>query len=95
MKIQYEYSLKLLDINQDKVVISDNNFSIQWEKISCERSKNNIENRCLHQHVFNANSALEIVEYIGLNILYFKVENDCDSFILAQKIRKHQHIPSF
>jgi len=50
-----------------------------------ERSKNNIENRCLHQHVFNTNSAIEIVEYIKLNPLSVEVKNNFDIFILAKK----------
>jgi SAM-dependent methyltransferase len=32
------------------------------------RSENNFENRCLHQHVFNLKSVVQLVDYLGLEI---------------------------
>jgi hypothetical protein len=32
------------------------------------RSRRNFENRCLHQHVFNTQRAIELVDYAGLAI---------------------------
>ena len=32
------------------------------------RSMKNLENRCLHHHVFDANLAASLLEYIGLNV---------------------------
>jgi SAM-dependent methyltransferase len=49
-----------------------------------ERSMNNFENRCLHQHVFDLNVLNEIYEYFKLSVVE-SVRLDHDHVIIGQK----------
>ncbi len=48
------------------------------------RCEANIENRCMHHHVFNDNLLNEILEYCGFKVLY-QIETPKDFFILGMK----------
>ncbi len=49
------------------------------------RSRRNAENRCLHQHVFDTRSTVEMIEYAGLEILFVQALAPHDIVILARK----------
>ncbi len=49
------------------------------------RSRRNAENRCLHQHVFDTRSAVEMIEYAGLEVLFVQALAPHDIVILARK----------
>lgn len=51
-----------------------------------ERSKRNKENRCLHQHVFDTQLAVEMVNYIGLKILAVELFTPYHIVIIARKM---------
>jgi SAM-dependent methyltransferase len=51
-----------------------------------QRSLKNIENRCLHQHVFDTHLAVEVVDHIGLRILDVQTALPYHIIILAQKL---------
>jgi len=55
-----------------------------------ERSKRNIENRCLHHHVFDTRLAVEVVDYTGLQILAVEVFRPYHIIIIAQKTGRDQ-----
>lgn len=57
-----------------------------------DRSKRNVENRCLHQHVFDTRAAVEMVNYMGLQILTVEVLQPFHIIILAQKVNQNQTI---
>jgi len=57
-----------------------------------ERSKRNIENRCLHQHVFDTRLAVEAVNYMGLQIRAVELFNPYHIIIIAQKRGQDQAI---
>jgi len=69
--------LKLHDLTKDPGAGSFDSFK--------KRSLKNLENRCLHQHVFNTESAIEVVDYTGMKILAVEVKNNFDIFIMSQK----------
>jgi SAM-dependent methyltransferase len=50
-----------------------------------ERSIRNLENRCLHQHVFDTRLAVEVVNHIGLQILAVEVLEPCHIVVIAKK----------
>lgn len=49
------------------------------------RSMKNIENRCLHHHVFDTPLAVELVDHMGLQILAVEGHHPFHIFIIAQK----------
>jgi SAM-dependent methyltransferase len=49
------------------------------------RSLNNLQNRCLHQHVFDTRSAVEMVCHAGLEIDFVRTVRPHDIVILAHK----------
>jgi SAM-dependent methyltransferase len=49
------------------------------------RSLRNLENRCLHQHVFDTASAVAMVEHAGLGIFFVQALAPHDIVILARK----------
>jgi SAM-dependent methyltransferase len=49
------------------------------------RSRRNLENRCLHHHVFDTRSALAMVDHAGLCVLSVKATRPYDIAILARK----------
>ncbi|MDD5275333.1 MAG: methyltransferase domain-containing protein [Methylovulum sp.] len=57
-----------------------------------ERSKRNIENRCLHQHVFDTRLAVEVVNYMGLQILAAELFHPYHIVIIAKKIGQDQAV---
>jgi len=50
-----------------------------------ERSKRNLENRCLHHHVFDTRLAIETVNYMGLQILAVELFKPFHIIIIAKK----------
>jgi hypothetical protein len=50
-----------------------------------ERSKRNLENRCLHHHVFDTQLADETVRYVGLRILSVERRSPYNIVVVAQK----------
>ena len=50
-----------------------------------QRSMNNFENRCLHHHVFNTFLAVEVVDFIGLQILAVEVFLPYHILVVARK----------
>ena len=50
-----------------------------------ERSKLNIENSCLHHHVFDTSTAIEVVNYMELQIFSVEVFNPYHIVIIAKK----------
>ena len=51
-----------------------------------ERSENNFENRCLHQHVFDTNLAVNLLHHQHLQIHSVEVILPCHIIMIAQKI---------
>ena len=51
-----------------------------------ERSKNNIENRCLHQHVFDEQLAIQIMTYINLQVLALEKMKPHHIMVVAKKL---------
>ena len=49
------------------------------------RSMKNIENRCLHHHVFDTRLAVELVDHMGFQIIAVEGHHPFHIFILAQK----------
>ena len=50
-----------------------------------QRSQRNLENRCLHHHVFDTRLAVEVVHYMGLKILDVAAFHPFNILIIAQK----------
>jgi hypothetical protein len=50
-----------------------------------ERSHKNIENRCLHQHVFDTRLAVKMVNHMGLQILAVDVFHPHDILLVLLK----------
>lgn len=46
-----------------------------WEKF-IERAKKNVENRCLHHHVFDENTLRKAFDFAGLEVIDFSEEQD-------------------
>jgi SAM-dependent methyltransferase len=55
---------------------------IEFEK----RSRKNFENRCLHHHVFDTQLAIDMINYIGLQIHHVECKLPHHIFIVAEKI---------
>jgi SAM-dependent methyltransferase len=51
------------------------------------RSRKNLENRCLHHHVFDTRLAVEVVHCVGLQILAVEVVRPYHIFVIARKQR--------
>lgn len=50
-----------------------------------ERSTRNLENRCLHHHVFDTQLAVETVHHAGLRILWVELFDSFHIIVVAQK----------
>lgn len=50
-----------------------------------ERSRRNVENRCLHQHVFDTRLAIEIADHMGLQLLSVDVFRPHDILLVTRK----------
>jgi SAM-dependent methyltransferase len=70
--------LKLHDFASDPLVGSLDEFTKRCEK--------NIENRCLHHHVFDTKLAIEIIDFTGLQIKSVSTARPYHIFIFAQKL---------
>lgn len=57
-----------------------------------ERSNRNVENRCLHQHVFDTRSAVEVVNYMNLKILAVELFHPYHIMIIAKKVSQNQAV---
>ena len=52
------------------------------------RSMRNLENRCLHHHVFNVQLAVDIVKHVGMKILSVEEVNPNHMLLLARPPNK-------
>ncbi|MFA6432139.1 MAG: methyltransferase domain-containing protein [Candidatus Margulisiibacteriota bacterium] len=50
-----------------------------------ERCRNNYKNRCLHQHVFNEQNLIELLNYVGLKIVKIDYLLPRDIVVIAKK----------
>ena len=75
--------LKFHDLSRDSGVGSFNQFKI--------RSLNNIENRCLHHHVFNTQLAIKLIDYLKLQILKIETVYPNHIIIVAQKSTEYNN----
>jgi SAM-dependent methyltransferase len=50
------------------------------------RSERNIENRCLHHHVFDTRLAVEIVDWLKLKIVTVEAALPCHIVVIARKV---------
>jgi SAM-dependent methyltransferase len=55
-----------------------------------DRSKRNLENRCLHHHVFDTGLAVAMVNYMGLEILAVEVFRPFHIAVIAKKVGQGQ-----
>ena len=55
-----------------------------------ERSKRNFENRCLHHHVFDARLAVEVINYMRLQILAVEFFRPYHIVVIAKKLGRDQ-----
>lgn len=69
--------LRLHDLSRDPEAGTSAQFA--------ERSSKNMENRCLHQHVFDTKLALEVVNRMGLQVLAVDVFRPHDILLLLRK----------
>jgi SAM-dependent methyltransferase len=53
------------------------------------RSEANIENRCIHHHVFNTQLAVDAVDHAGYQVLNVQLLRPCHIVVLAQKVEPH------
>jgi SAM-dependent methyltransferase len=79
-----EEILRLHDLSKDPGVGDFQHFQ--------ERSKRNIENRCLHHHVFDTHLAVEVVNHMGLQILAVELFHPHHIVIIAKKMRHDQAV---
>lgn len=54
------------------------------------RSEKNLENRCLHQHVFDMRLAIHVVHYMGLQIHAVTAALPYHIFVVAEKLKAGQ-----
>lgn len=69
--------LKLHDITRDA--------GVQSQEDLIERTSKNIDNRCIHHHVFNSALAAKIVDHVGFKILELTPFSPCHIIVLSQK----------
>ena len=74
-----EEILKFHDLSRDPGARSQQEFY--------QRSLRNVENRCLHHHVFDEHNSREIVEASGLSVALAKLAKPIHIVILAHKRR--------
>ena len=79
-----EEILKLHDLGKDP---DTGNFELLKK-----RSLDNFNNRCLHQHVFDTNLALMILDYLGLKILSVDVVLPYAIITLSQKVGDKENV---
>jgi SAM-dependent methyltransferase len=74
--------LNLHDLKRDPGAGSHSEFSL--------RSKNNVENRCLHHHVFDTNSSVRLINHLGLHIRAVEVLSPMSILIVAEKFTEEK-----
>lgn len=57
-----------------------------------QRSKKNMDNRCLHHHVFDTRLTVELIHHMGLQILAVEVFRPCNILVVAQKPMRGQEV---
>lgn len=57
-----------------------------------QRSKENLENRCFHHHVFDTRLAVEVVHHLGLQILAVEVFLPFNILVVAQKPMRGEEV---
>jgi predicted SAM-dependent methyltransferase len=57
-----------------------------------QRALNNIQNRCLHQHVFDTSLVLQMLNYLGLQILAVDTVLPCHIVTLSRKVNNNVSI---
>jgi hypothetical protein len=72
-----EEILKLHDLSKDPLAGDFEAFK--------QRSERNLENRCLHHHVFDTRLAVEVIHHMGLQILAVEVGHLLHILVIAQK----------
>jgi len=55
-----------------------------------DRSKGNVENRCLHHHVFDTRLAVAMVDHMGLEILAVEIFRPFHIAVIARKLGRGQ-----
>lgn len=76
--------LRLHDLSLDPLAGDLNAFK--------RRSEKNLENRCLHQHVFDMRLAIDVVHHMGLQIHAVAGALPYHVFVVAQKVAAGQRI---
>jgi len=71
--------LELHDLSMDKEAGTHTEFTT--------RSKNNFNNRCLHQHVFDTNLVLQILDYLHLEIVSIEAKAPMHIIAIAKKVQ--------
>lgn len=56
-----------------------------------KRSLKNLENRCLHQHVFDTRLATEVINHMGLKVLSVELFKPFHIVVVAQKLKPEMH----
>jgi len=51
-----------------------------------KRSQNNVENRCLHQHVFDTELAVAVMDHVGLRIQHVECLKPYNIIVIGQKL---------
>jgi SAM-dependent methyltransferase len=51
-----------------------------------KRSENNLENRCIHHHVFDTQLAVNLLDYHGVQIHAVELIDPCHIVLIAQKV---------
>ena len=57
-----------------------------------QRSHRNLQNRCLHHHVFDTRLAVEVINHVGLQVLAVEVFKPYDIFLVTQKPIQGQEV---
>lgn len=57
-----------------------------------DRSMRNLENRCLHQHVFDTRLVVQVVDHVGLQILAVEPFLPCHIALIAKKAAADQAV---
>jgi len=79
-----EEILRLHDLSKDSLAGDFEAFK--------QRGKRNLENRCLHHHVFDTRLAVDVIHHLGLQILAVEVRHPHDIFVIAQKPMRGQDV---
>lgn len=84
------------DLTHLEEILSQHDLSMDPEagdlELFKQRSKRNFENRCLHHHVFNTLSVIEMVNHMRLQILSVEVFKPFHIVVLAQKPTAYQEL---